>query len=143
MDDKIIRILEYVTLQCELDLKAFCEKFIKVLGLPQMSFDFENETEWGEVNYEHIHYNVSKPYAVGTLKEWDNTVPYDCNFGVSFGVMNGHTFAENETWIFENIVQKISERLADEFNTTVYYHRTHLVSECKNISRKIAFSPLD
>lgn len=104
-----------------------------------MSFDYENETEWGAVNYEHISYNVSRPYVAGTLEKWDRTVAKGCNFGVSFGIMTDHQFADNEEWIFENIVLRNGKRLADEFDVIVYYHRTRLINENKNIERNIKF----
>lgn len=141
MDSKVINRLEHVALRCELDLKSFCEKFTKMLTLPLMAFDYENATEWGEVSHENVQYNISRPYIAETLTEWDSTIPGGCNFGISFGIETEHVFADNEEWIFENIIQKISKQLAAEFDTVVYYHRSHILKTMKNIERKNSFFP--
>jgi hypothetical protein len=69
MDSKTINRIEHAALRSELELKNFCEKFSGLFSVPQMNFDYENETEWGEVSDGYIQYNVSKPYEAGTLQE--------------------------------------------------------------------------
>jgi len=130
-----------MALRSELDLKKFCEKFVTVLGLPPMSYDSENETEWGNVDHNGIDYNVSRPYEEGTLQQWDDTTPIGCNFGVTVSIRKKNPFADNDKWIFDNLIAKICNRLANAFNTSVYYHRTQIFELNKNVQRSVAFNP--
>jgi hypothetical protein len=77
MDIQLVKRLEHITLKSELDLLTFGGKFQEVLTLPTMEHDYENETEWLEIDQDEIYYNVSKPYEEGTLQEWDDTLASD------------------------------------------------------------------
>ncbi len=120
MDIEQINKIEYFAVAIEIGLTEFCKRFQRVFELPNMTYDYENETKWGEINYNGIDYNVSKPYDIGTLAEWDSTVPKHCNFGISFGISKTkHSLDENE-------INRIGNLLSTEFKTNVYYHRTWL-----------------
>lgn len=94
--------------------------------MPDFEFDYENETEWGESQKDNLTINVSRPFEIGTLRECDDTVPSECNFGISITKEN----------IKLNEVKQISQLIADEFKSTVYYHRTW-IKPGKNIKREI------
>lgn len=94
--------------------------------MPDFVFDYENESEWGESKKGDLTINVSRPFKIGTLQEWDDTVPDKCNFGISI---------TNEN-IDLNEVRRIGQLIADEFRSTVYYHRTW-TEPGKNIKREI------
>ncbi len=94
--------------------------------MPDFVFDYENETEWGESQKVNLTINVSRPFEIGTLQEWDDTVPDKCNFGISITKEN----------IDLNEIRRIGQLIADEFGSTVYYHRTW-IEPGKNIKREI------
>ena len=130
-----IESMEHLALFANIELKEFCKRFISVLGLPQMKFDYENETEWGDVEHNGIGYNVSKPYKKGMLQEWDSSTPESCNFGICL-IFGKGIFTEK---IKSEIIQKTGDKLAKEFATTVTYHRTwHGILE-KNTLRTVIF----
>lgn len=127
---------EHLALYSPLDLEDFCSKFKNSLGLPEMHFDAENETEWGLIEFGNIEYNVSRPYQKGTLQEWDDSIPPDCNFGITLSIHENHPLADDTEWIKDNLVSIVANRLASTFETPVYYHRTWLgvgKNETKNI----------
>ena len=125
---------EHLALSIEIGLTEFCNRFENLLELPKMTSDFENETEWSEIDFNGINYNVSKPYNDGTLSEWDSTVPENCNFGISIGVSkNNSSFSETD-------IARIGNLLSSEFETKVYYYRTWLgIGE--NEKRNLIFEP--
>ena len=94
--------------------------------MPDFVLAYENETEWGESEKDNLTINVSRPFEIGTLQEWDNTVPSECNFGISIIKKN----------IELNEVEKIGQLISDGFKSTLYYHRTW-VEPGKNIKREI------
>jgi hypothetical protein len=132
--------LEHISLQSELDLKTFCECFTNLLGIPRMSYDYENETEWGEIMHQGIKYNISRPYKKGTLKKWGNTIPVDCNFGISFATSK--EVINDKRWNTKAFVASICEKLANSFKTPVYYHRTKYLSSLENKKREVVFNPI-
>ncbi len=134
MDIEQINKIEYFAVAIEIGLTEFCSRFQKILELPNMNYDYENETEWGEINYNGIDYNVSKPYDVGTLTEWDSTVPKNCNFGISFGI------SKTKNSLEENEINQIGNLLSTEFKTNVYYHRTWF-GIGKSEKRNLIFEP--
>lgn len=79
MDIEVTKRLEHICLRSNLDLQAFGERFRKEFALPKMKYDYENETEWVEIEQAGINYNISKPFEEGTLQEWDDTTPEGCN----------------------------------------------------------------
>lgn len=123
MDIEVTKRNEHICLKSDLDLKVFGEKFVELLSLPSMEYDFENETEWLTIDFEKFGYNISKPYEDGTLQEWDDTVPEGCNFGIVLSIRKDHPSAHDELWI-NKMITEICEQLAEAFNTNVYYHRT-------------------
>ena len=138
MNLESISRLEHICLKSDLNLKVFGEKFELALSLPKMEYDYENETEWLEIDLKDIYYNISKPYQEGTLQEWDDTVPQDCNFGISISFHKNHPFIFDNNRIDKKIAN-ICEILAHTFNTDVYHHRTFILG--KNESRNIIFNP--
>ena len=119
-----IAVTEHLALHSMLALHPFCERVRQVLCLPAFLFDCENMTEWGSVEVDGIEYNVSRPYEVGTLQKWDDTVPPECNFGISLIVCRDHELADSQDSIYSCLVKPVGERLANEFAVPVHYHRT-------------------
>jgi hypothetical protein len=139
MNSDDIKRQEHLALRSLLSLKEFCKKFTVALDLPEMDFDFENETEWGNVEVSYISYTVSRPYEDGTLYEWDNSIPKDCNFGITMEVHEYHRFANDAKWIFDNLIVVVANKLVSTFMTPIYYHRTWL-NPGKNEIKNIIFS---
>lgn len=133
-----IALMEHLTMRSDLSLQVFCARFRAVLGLPEL-FDAENETEWGCVEVSGVEYNVSKPYEAATLNEWDPTVPDGCNFGVSLILFRNHSHPTHE-WAYDHLVIPAASKIAEEFSTEVYYHRTWIESG-ENIVRRVLFKP--
>lgn len=140
MDIQTIRRLEHVTLRSDLDLITFGEKFQKALKLPQMEHDYENETEWLDIEHDGINYNVSRPYDEGTLQEWDDTTPEGCNFGIVLGIHKDNPHVLDDTWV-DNTVANICRQLADTFQTSVYHHRTFTFGVDVSKRKNILFNP--
>jgi len=118
--------MEHLSLYSDLNLKDFCSRLTFLFGMPEFVLDCENETEWGESKKNDLVINVSRPFEIGTLQEWDDTVPDGCNFGISI----------IKPKIKLNEIEKIGKLIADEFKETVYYHRTW-IKPGKNIRREI------
>ncbi len=76
--------LHHLALFSSLSLEEFCAKFTAAFGLPKIDFDFENETEWGSVEFMDIGYNISRPFEKGVLQEWDSSVPIGCILALQF-----------------------------------------------------------
>lgn len=128
---------EHLALYSPLGLEDFCAKFKTSLRLPEMCFGNENETEWGVIEFENIEYNISRPFESGTLQEWDNSTPRDCNFGITLSIHKNHPSANDPKWINDNLVVVVATRLANTFKTPVHYHRTWFGidrNEIKNIT---------
>lgn len=104
-----------------------------------MRFDAENETEWGGAEQEEVEYNVSRPFETETLREWDNTVPPGCNFGISLALLRPHKLPTHE-WALEHLVTPVARTVANEFSTTVYFHRTWF-GPGQNVARQDCFHP--
>ena len=132
-------MMEHLTVYSALSLRDFCARFRAVLHLPEIHFDAENETEWGLTELNDIEYNVSRPYAAATLREWDDTVPLGCNFGIALCLLRSHQQPTHE-WAFEHLVTPVARCLANEFSTTVHYHRTWL-GPGQNIAQNAQFPP--
>src|SRR5689334_16242943 len=134
--DKIARI-EHLALYSNRTLEDFCKEFRMILNLPEMIYDYENETEWMETDVDNIHYNVSRPYEEGTLQEWDNSVPQGCNIGVSIGIYDEHHHAKNPEWLYENIVRALAIKISAHFKTEVFYHSSWLGPGRYEVSHEI------
>lgn len=132
--------LEHICLYCEQDLKSFGEKFQTVLTLPTMEYDFENETEWLTVDVDGINYNISKPYEEGTLQEWDEETPKDCNIGIVISLHKDHVFVSDNLWV-DKMVANICRKLAKALNTTIYHHRTFIFGQDISDRKNIVFNP--
>ena len=130
----------HLALQSNLELETFCKVFSSLNDLPPFRFDFENETEWGEVELNGIWYNVSRPYEAGTLHAWDATVPSDCNFGITLGTQKKLSFSEVFKNEFAALTSRIAQKLAVKLNTTVYHHRTWLNPD-QSIDPKHVYHP--
>ena len=133
-------IVEYLAVECDLDLQEFCTRLQTALRLPKFHFDGENLTEWGLVEVGYIEYNVSRPYESGLLQKLDKTVPPRCNFSISLIVYREHPHAGDQQWLFVNLVTPIGQSIADKFEFDVHYHRTWLGGS-QNVERKVVFRP--
>ena len=140
MDMKSTKRFEHICLRSNLDLKSFGEQFQKVLAIPKMEYDFENETEWLTVDVNGFNYNISRPYEEGTLQQWDDTTPNDCNFGIVFSIHKDHPYVLDNIWV-DNMVADMCQQLARTFNTTVYHHRSFTFDKYISEHKNIAFSP--
>jgi hypothetical protein len=140
MEINRIRFTEHLAIDSQLSLQEFCSAIQQRLGLPDFEFDYENETEWGLVEYEGIEYNVSRPYEPGTLQGWDETVAAGCNFKVTLTVGKERPSDQDIEWSSAELVPSIGQVLAELFDTPVYHHRTWLGAG-KNLTQKKAFYP--
>lgn len=131
---------EHLALKSPATLGEFCNRFRELFNLPEFYFDCENETEWGAVEVDNIEYNVSRPYEVGTLQEWDDTVPFGCSFGVTLIFFCEHLNGKDHDWAVTNVVSPIAQLIANQFATPVHYHRTWF-KPGKNIKRTQVFRP--
>ncbi|WP_196890105.1 hypothetical protein [Aureivirga sp. CE67] len=122
--------MEHLSIYCELSLIEFCNKLKNIMNISEFMFNMENETEWGESDNEFIKINVSRPFKVGMLQEWDSTVPAKCNFGIT--ILDGIKDVEE--------IKNICQLIANEFNSSIYYHRSW-VSPGVNIKRNIQIQP--
>ena len=125
--------IEHFALLTDLELEDFSLRFEKIFNLTRMNFDYENETEWVEIEHEGVNYNVSRPYEAGVLNGWDSSIPEPCNFGISFGILRKGKVSDDE-------INKFGNLLAVEFQTPVYYHRTW-IRVGKNEIRNRRFGP--
>ncbi|QDT30678.1 hypothetical protein Enr10x_60460 [Gimesia panareensis] len=135
-----IAMMEHLALAAPLTLRAFCDHCRQLLSLPEFRFDSENETEWGVVVKQGVEYNISCPYQMDTLQQWDDTVPDGCNFGISLCLYQGHFNAKNHEWAYNQLVSPVAQKIADGFQVPVHYHRTWLGAG-KNQSRNETFYP--
>ncbi|MCF7559002.1 hypothetical protein L3X39_00005 [Sabulilitoribacter multivorans] len=117
--------MEHLALHTDLILETFCRRVAGTLATTDFQFDHENETEWGEAKTETFSINISKPYEKGVLQQWDSTVPEGCNVGIS---VTGLTDLPLD-------IETIGRQIADEFNTSVFHHRTWL-EPGKNLKRE-------
>ena len=135
-----IAMVEHLAIRSHHTLHSFCERFRQLLNLPEFQFSFENETEWGLVELEGIEYNVARPYDVGTLQKWDDTVPVGCNFGISLIVDRQRTQSGERDWTLNHLVAPIGQTLANGFAAPVYYHRTWN-GPGENVTKNFSFYP--
>ena len=140
MDIQIVKRLEHIALKSDLDLLTFGEKFQKALSLPKMEYDYENETEWLDIEYDRINYNISKPYEDGTLQEWDDTTPEGCNFGIVLGIHKDHPNVFDNAWV-DNMVANVCRQLAITFSINVHHHRTFTFGIDKSERKSLVFNP--
>jgi hypothetical protein len=137
-DASRMSLMEHLAFACPLPLRDCCERIRRVLQLPELHYDFENETEWGLVEIENLEYNISRPYEEGTLQKWSDSVPVGCNFGISLIVYREHLHAGNHDWAFDSLVVPVGEALASEFQTSIFYDRTWF-GPGKNTTRDMEF----
>jgi hypothetical protein len=140
MEFNRIRLLEHLAVDCPLSLLQFCDEMQRRFGLPDFEFNFENETEWGQVEHNSIEFNVSRPYERGTLEEWDGSVPVGCNFGITLMLAQDSPPGHDAEWSSAELVPRIGQGLADLLGRRVYHHRTW-VGAGANLVRKRVFHP--
>ena len=134
-------MMEHLAVEIPLSLLAFCERCRLILNLPEFTYASENETEWGVAQMHDSEFNISRPYQLGTLQEWDNTVPDGCNFGISLILYDTHPHAHDHDWALANLVAPAAQGIANELNVAVHYHRTWL-GPGQNVSRRNTFHPI-
>jgi hypothetical protein len=133
-------MIEHLALEIPISLRAFCECCRKILDLPDFTYDSDNETEWGIAQLQDCEFNVSRPYELGTLQEWDDSVPDGCNTGISLIVDDSHPHGHDHHWAFSHLVAPHAQRLANEFNILVHFHRTWF-GPGNNVARSTSFHP--
>ena len=135
MDIDTISKIEHFSAFIDLNLKEVCDNFRLVLELPEMTFNSEKETEWAEVNFEGINYNISKPYEIGTLNKWDDQVPKEHNFGIVLTI--------NKTNINFNKaeLEKMGYLLSNSLNANLLHYRTWFSSGF-NTEKVQIFTPI-
>lgn len=121
--------MEHLAFASPLPLRECCEKIRTAIELPEFIYDYENATEWGLVEVDNIEYNVSRPYDDGTLQEWDDTVPPDCNFGVSLIIYREHAHAGDHEWATAALVEPFIRKATRELGVPIFHHRTWIPSE--------------
>lgn len=133
--------MEHLAVWCPWSLQQFCDAMRQEFGLDPFDFDFENETEWGTVVCDGIEYNVSRPYDAGMLREWDDTVPNGCNFGVTLIILQGDPSTRDANRPFVELVPYVGQRLSNLLGRRVYHHRTWLGAS-NNVPRHQVFDPV-
>ncbi len=119
-----ISVIEHLILISPLTMREICDHFHQMLDLPEFHFDYDNEAEWGRVEVDNIEYNIQLPKEDGTLQKWDETVPADCNFGITLILYREHPHANDNNWADQNLVTPIAQQLADRCKTNVHHHRS-------------------
>lgn len=135
-----IRLAEHLAVDCSLSLTEFCEGMQRLLSLPDFAYDSENETEWGSVVDAGIEFNVSRPYERGTLEEWDDSVPAECNVEVTLTAFRDCHPGQDPDWDSMELVERVGQGLANLLRQRVFYHRTCL-GPGENITRDRIFQP--
>ncbi|MEM6799808.1 MAG: hypothetical protein AAF696_00310 [Bacteroidota bacterium] len=120
--------MEHLALYSPLGLEEFCHRLQMALDFPVFTFDVENENQWGEAEKEGLRINVSRPFEPGTLQSWDESVADGCNFGIIL----------IKTGLEAKEIEAIGTLLAQEFHTSVFYHRSY-IAPGKNIVRNKEF----
>ncbi|MCR9118461.1 MAG: hypothetical protein NXI22_16110 [bacterium] len=133
-------MMEHIAVAAPLSLREFCDRCRKILDLPEFTYDSENETEWGIAETQDTQYNISRPYEVGTIQEWDDTVPDDCNFGISLILLRSHPNAQDHDWAVNYLVTPVAQKFANEFSIPVHYHCTWF-GVGNNVPRNTTFNP--
>ena len=133
-------IMEHLAVVSPLSLREFCDRFRHTFDLLEFRYDSENETEWGISEWQDIQYNICRPYKIGTLQEWDRTVPDGCNFGISLILFRSHPNAHDHDWTGTHLVPLVAQTIANEFDITVHYHRTWR-DVGNNVPRDTTFNP--
>ena len=133
---KNIRIFEHLALNSDLCLKDFFDKLCQEVEIYDIEYDFENETEWYKAyDIDNIEINVSRPYKVETLHEWDETVPVGCNFGISLlsnkGTFEYNEMKYNENYVINYLIPKYKNVIKKASNSDVYYHRGNFLENYK------------
>lgn len=136
--DRVAR-MEHFAFDTPLSLRALCARVRDAFGLPGFQFGQENETEWGWAEIDGIEYNVSRPYAPGTLHTWDDTVPERCTAALTLCLAGEHPRVSNEAWILEELVTSVGQHLSRAVATTVYHHRSWL-GVARNVPRTQHFT---
>ncbi|EQA64696.1 hypothetical protein [Leptospira alexanderi] len=85
-----------------------------------------------------MEYNVSRPYKKGILHRWDNTIPKNCNFGISLSVFEENSKFLDSELRYGELVVSVAQTIFNEFQTPVYYRRIWLQSG-KNVKREMIF----
>jgi len=134
-------LMEHLAVAVPISLREFCDRCRQVLNLPEFTYDSENETEWGIAQMQDSEFNVSRPFELGTLQEWDDTVPEGCNFGVSLILYDSHPHANDHDWALDHLVAPAAQKIANVFSIPVHYHRTWF-GPGNNVSRSSAFHPV-
>jgi hypothetical protein len=135
-----IRLAEHFAFRSARPIAELCKAIGDGLALPEFAFDSENETEWGCVVHDGLEYNVSRPYHDGTLKQWDPSVPTDCNVGITISVANARPHPQDAQESCAELVPHVGQALADLMLVPVYHHRTWL-GPGENVARADLFRP--
>ena len=123
-----IEIFEHLAVKSNLGLKDFFDKLCEEVELYDIEYDFENETEWYKAyDIDNIEINVSRPYQIETLHEWDETVPVGCNFGISLlsskDLFEYDEMKYNKNYVLNYLIPKYKNAIKKTSNSDVYYHR--------------------
>jgi len=125
------KTMEHLALKSELGLKELCDLLYSIFNMLPFVFDFENETEWGESEFNGIKFNVSRPFEEGTLQEWDDSVPDGCNFGIALSCDTAQNIP----------IPDISSKIANELRTKVIHRRTW-IGPIKNVKKAALYEPV-
>jgi hypothetical protein len=116
------RVLEHLATKADLSLEDFCTKLKEGLNLPQFECNAENETEWGLAQIGDFEINISRPYTLGTLQEWDSSTPEGCNFAVLLIVSETAPLEQDAEWTSKELVPRYAQMIANIIGSDVYHH---------------------
>jgi hypothetical protein len=127
--------MEHLAVESDLQLREVCVRLAMALRTTAFAFDCENETEWGIAKLGELEINVSRPYDVGTLREWDDTVPIGFDLGVTIEVPRDVAVPAPER------IAAIAQTIATSLGAVVVHHRTW-TGVGQNVERSIRYAPL-
>lgn len=139
MESQSIQVSEHFAFFSPLPLKALCEAVRARLGLPEFDGS-EDATEWGISEDDGLEYNISRPFADGTLQAWDRSVPAGCNVGLALSVSRTHSKWTDGGCISEDFVLSVAQAVANLLGVPVHHHRTWL-GPGRNIHHRHVFEP--
>ena len=120
-------IFEHIADKSELSLMDFVSTLSKYISLTKVEYDYENETEWYRAYDENfIEVNISRPYDVDTLHEWDNSVPIGFNFSIS--LISDENTQYDSNLVLSKLIPKYKELLSKVANADAIYHRGNYFS---------------
>jgi len=115
MDIENISKIEHFSAFVDLSLKEFSQQFRLLLELPEMTLNFDNQTESAEVYFKGVNYTINKS---DSLNKYDDNIPENHNFGIVLSIDKINIDFNNTK------LEAIGNLLSTSFNTDLLHFRT-------------------